>query len=412
MELNLRSALEKNGATLDENQIKFVAGLETALRSSLENNETKVSELIKKELESAGTNDEVSEQLRGLAEQMEKIEKSSITSLNSTQKRTLRKEIEENRDDIVEAIRSGKSLGTEDKGIFQLRAAAVHLDTNTVSLGAGVTAPLVENVEDAPALAFTRYPENFLLNTVRNMQVAKVKQTIFKTEQAPTEGDAAVVAEAGTKPLIQYKFVKNALSRKKYAGRIEWSEEFEMDNDMLFNAIVNMIERDVIKAWNNGMIADVIANAVAFTTSPQDDTVILPDASDVAIVLQGLIDAQNYAADTVVLNPATIVSLMLIKKTDGERISNPMFVDGRLNGMNVIASNQMTAGQILVLDSSIYSEMHSDINMRVGTYGTQFITNENTLICEMFSILDVAQIDLVGSRYGAIATIEAALLKP
>jgi len=411
MSLELRKALEKDGAKLDGNQVKFVEGLEVAIRASLKDSDNKMSELITSEVEKSGVSDEVTEQLRGLAEKMEKIEKSNITDLTASQKRSLRTEVSKHKKEIIEAVRSGRTLGSEDAGIFQLRVAAPHYDTNTVSLGAGVVAPVIENVEDSPVVAFTRYPENFILNTVRNLQVSKVRHTIFKVEQAPTEGDVAIVAEAGEKPSIQYKFVKNALGRKKYAGRIEWSEEFEIDNDMLFNAVVKMIERDVIKAWNNGIVADIIANAVPYTTSPQDATVYLPDATDVAIVLQGLIDAQDYEADTVILNPATIVSLMLVKKADGERLGNPMFVNGMLNGMKVIANNQMTAGQILVLDSGIYNEMHTDLIVRVGHYGTQFITNENTLICEMFSMLEFSKIDLVASRYGAIATIEASLLK-
>src|SRR5690606_41879628 len=57
--------------------------------------------------------------------------------------------------------------------------------------------------------------------------------------------DLALVDEGGTKPLVQFTFVKTSTDRQKYAGRIEWSEEFEMDNEMLFSEIITMFEDQV-----------------------------------------------------------------------------------------------------------------------------------------------------------------------
>lgn len=409
MEINLRSALEQNGAKLDDSQLKFIGALETEMRSALSKQNDALSEIITKKLDEApNIGEELREELRSLATKLDLVEKNSIPKLSDNQKSQLRSYVKENHDEICKAIREGKEMDLRSLFIGEVRAAAPHLNSNgTVTLGVGVSAPTVENYDESNLLATIRYPEQFILGKIRNLQVAKVLNTRFKYEQAPVEGAVAVVAEAGEKPLIQYKWVKNALSRKKYAGRIEWSEEFEMDNDRLFMAIVQMIEKDVIRAWHNGIITDITANAVAYTTSPQSGTVPVPNAGDVAVVLQGLISAQNYSANLVLVNPATLVTLMLTKKTDGEYISTPFFKDGLLNGMEVIGNNVITAGTIVVLDSGIYSENHTGVINRIGTYNDQFITNEKTMVSELFSMLEVAQIDLVASRKGTIATIIA-----
>lgn len=409
MEINLRSALEQNGAKLDDSQLKFIGALETEMRSALSKQNDALSEIITKKLgEAPNIGEELREELRSLATKLDLVEKNSIPKLSDNQKSQLRSYVKENHDEICKAIREGKEMDLRSLFIGEVRAAAPHLNSNgTVTLGVGVSAPTVENYDESNLLATIRYPEQFILGKIRNLQVAKVLNTRFKYEQAPVEGAVAVVAEAGEKPLIQYKWVKNALSRKKYAGRIEWSEEFEMDNDRLFMAIVQMIEKDVIRAWHNGIITDITANAVAYTTSPQSGTVPVPNAGDVAVVLQGLISAQNYSANLVLVNPATLVTLMLTKKTDGEYISTPFFKDGLLNGMEVIGNNVITAGTIVVLDSGIYSENHTGVINRIGTYNDQFITNEKTMVSELFSMLEVAQIDLVASRKGTIATIIA-----
>lgn len=59
-----------------------------------------------------------------------------------------------------------------------------------------------------------KVPENFILRVIRNSQRAKVPQTVIKTQQVPSEGAVAVVAEGTVKPLLQYKFQRTSTSRK------------------------------------------------------------------------------------------------------------------------------------------------------------------------------------------------------
>lgn len=415
--LNLRDALEKNGAKLDETQIAFVNGLSEAIRQALDSNTATISQTIEQKMTEvkATLPEDVAEEIRSLGEKMKKIEeRSPVTKLNESQKRSLKAKVKEHHQDIVDAIRGRKNLDLGELVIDDVRAAAPHYNDNgTVSLGSGVYLPTVENFKESDIIATIRYPKNFIFDVVRNSQVAKVPKVLNKKEQTAKEGDVAIVAEHGTKPLVQYKWVINAINRNKIAGRVEWSEEFEIDNERLFQMIVQMIENDVIREWNEVTLAAIIANATAYT-SPTAYTgqVNGANADDVAVVLTTLINSNEYNADTLVMNPIDVSKLLLLKDTNGQKLETLLLSSGNTLGLKLIASNKVAVGNMLVLDSTTYREQHTGVSLRVGQYANQLITNEWTLIAEMYTLLETAALDKPATRYGAIATIAADIETP
>lgn len=405
--VDLKNSLNQRGAKISADQELFLDSLTEEINSVLEERQSAIGEIVNSRLAEMELSDEIASQVRELSE---KIAKNSTPEfrMSDTQKRALMNVLTERKSEIVEAIRTGRDLD-----LFEIRVAAPHQNNNgTVSLGVGVTYPTVENFDESSVFATIRTPENFIFELILNRQSSNIVKTRIKTEQAPKEGSVAVVSEANAKPLVQYKWVKNAIERKKYAGRIEWTEEFEMDNGALFTAIVKMIQRDVVSALNNGIYNDIITNATAYTSSPQTGNIVLPNLADVATVLQGLINSQNYNADVVAINPTQLVDLLLTKKADGEYLFPKSAISDLWAGMKIVTSSTVSAGYMLVFDSSIYTEEHTGIIVRVGQYNDQFIKNSYTLIAEQFSLLDVAKIDLVASYYGAIATISADIKKP
>lgn len=414
--LNLKMALEKNGAVLDEKQTTFVNGLQNAISEAFETNNKDVSKVIEDKLASIEFKmpEQTVEDIRMLGERFKKLGENNPNSrLNDLQKMTLKHRVKEDHKLIVDAIKNKKEhvLGSIILDTLKMVAAPHQNANGTIALGSGVVAPLVENTSTSDIIAMVRKPENFVFDVIRNNQVAKVPNTLFKLEQADVEEKPAVVAEAATKPLVQYKWVKNAISRKKIAGRIEWSEEFEIDNERLFAAIVQMIERDVLQEWNDVTLAAIIANATAYSTSSFDASIVNPNVDDVAVVLMTLINSADYNANTIVMNPFDLAALMLTKDTIGRRIES-MILGTNDFGINIISSTKVTAGNILIFDSSTYNEMHTALDVRVGQYASQFITNMWTLIAEMYTLLDTAKIDKVGTYYGSIATLIAAIEAP
>jgi len=416
--LNLRSALEKGGATLDENQIKFVSAIENEMNERAKKQEeaysTSLTEALRSVLGAQEKNEKgeivtVAEQLRNLAEGLEKVEKNNVRQLSNVEKFQLRKVVKEKHADICDAIRNGKDL---EISFSAKRAAAKFTAATAVSNDTGVLLPLNENYEFESDIAKIRYPENFILDVISNQQVAKVPQQIIKNEQATAEGAVALVAEGGTKPLTSDTFIRTLTLRKKYAARIEWTEEFEMDNEMLYSEILAMFEEKVVRFWNNGLIGTIVSNGTAYTTSVMDDTLVIPDNGLAVIACQSVINGMNFNADTVLMHPSDIVTTMFTQDTEGNSRLLPYMQNGQINGMRVVSSNAITLGTAIVMDSSVYREWHSDFILRFGTYNDQFIKNEKSAVGEVFSILRIAKNNLPGVMAVTLSTVRASLLKP
>jgi hypothetical protein len=416
--LNLRSALEKNGATLDENQLKFVSAIENEMNERAKKQEEAYSASLTEALRSVlgaqekneqGQTVTVAEQLRNLAEGLEKVEKNNVRQLSNMEKFQLRKMVKEQHKDICEAIRNGNDL---EITFNAKRAAAIYTASTAVANDTGVLLPLNENFEFESEISKIRYPENFILDVISNRQVARVPQQIIKNEQATAEGAVALVAEGGTKPLVSDTFLRTLTLRKKYAAHIEWTEEFEVDNELLYNEILMMFEEKVIRFWNNGLIGTIVSNGTAYTTSVMDDTLVIPDNGLAVIAAQSVINGMNFNADLVLMHPSDIVTTMFTQDTEGNSRLLPYMQNGSINGMRVVSSNAITLGTAIVMDSSIYREMHSEFILRFGTYNDQFIKNQKSAVGEVYSILRVAKNNLPGAMAFSLATVRAALLKP
>lgn len=399
--ISLLEALKKQGGTLEADQEKFVNALDEALKAREANTEETFSEGLKAALaETLGAieKDEQGKivpfatQLKNIAEALEKMENHNTELIGEKEKFQLKKYVRENHKAIVDAIKTGKELPEFE--FSAIKAAAMFTTTSAVTNGSGVGLPLVENYLVENDIALIRHPENFILDVIPNNQVAKVPSEVIRPEQATEEGAVAVVAEGGTKPLTSDTFIRNRTLRKKYAGRIEWTEEFEMDNDMLFAEIVRLFEDKVIRAWQDGIISTIQTNAVAYTSSVFDGTFVKPDNALAVIAGQSVIQGMYFTPNVVIMNPSDIFTAMFTQDTEGRAELKPYIVNTNgsytINGMRVFASYKIAQGTALIGDSSVYREWHSAFIFRVGTYSDQFIKNEKTAIGEVFSLLRIA----------------------
>lgn len=314
--------------------------------------------------------------------------------------------IKENHAKIVEAVKEKKDFPE-----FAFKVAAMHMTNNgTVSNVSGLNFP-ESTFEVDNDIFMIKVPENFILRVIRNSQRAKVPQTVIKTQQVPSEGAVAVVAEGAVKPLLQYKFQRTSTSRKKYAGRIEWTEEFEMDFEALLDAIVDMFERDVITVWQDDLINIITTNATAYVSSSLDGTLVSPDNGLAIVAAAQQVKALGYTPNFVLMNPVDIDAAVYTQDADGNFQLKP-YIDAsgnRIAGITVIPSLKIDEGTALVGDFSIYKEIHSAFIMRRGQYGDQFIENEYTLVGEVFSVLNAAPASYTGVININLATVKAAL---
>lgn len=409
--IDLFKSLTDQGIKIEDDQKAVLDNLSTSIEKFMTEQksdfETALSDSIGTlEKDDSGKNINIVTQLKTIAENMEILKTNSAAKMGESEKFKLKSLIEKEHKNIVAAVKDGKKLE------FTFKAAAVHMTNNgTVTNSGSLDYPATDNFMVENDIAKIRYPENFLLNYIPNTQSSKVPAQIIRKEQATTEGAVAVTAEGAVKPLLQYKFVRTTTSRKKYAGRIEWTEEFEMDFEALFREIVIMFEQDVVRAWQDGLLDEIIADAAPYVSSVLDGTLMTPDNGLAIVAGQSQLNALNYYPDLVIMNPADVVTIMFSQDGEGRLRLSPYIDMARMtiNGMRLVTTNKMDVGTALVLESKLYREIHSDFILRTGQYNAQLIENEYTAIGEIFSIIRIAERDLVGVLELDLEAVRAAL---
>lgn len=345
-------------------------------------------------------------EFKSLTEQLNTIKETMGSGSNTEFKEGLRQILKENHAEIVANMKSKGSLE------FTFKAPAMHMTNNgTVSMAVGQSISFSDNVQFDNDIAYIRVPDNFILNVIRNRQVSKVPQQVIKTSETTKEGAATLVAEGAVKPLIQYKFVRETFERQKYAGRVEWTEEFEMDYTRLLDAIIDMLERDVVTAWQDGLISIIDANATSYVSSPLDGTLVNPDNGLAVVAVASQIASLGYNPNVVIMNPSALVATTYTQDLDGNFSLKPYIdANGRsIGGLRVITSTKIPVDTFYVGDFSVYKEEHSDYILRFGQYNAQFIENEYTAIGEVFTILSIASIDEVAIVKGSFTAVKTAL---
>lgn len=319
--------------------------------------------------------------------------------------------IKENHAEIVKAVKEKKSIE------FRFKAAATHMTNNgTVTNIAGLSFPTNDNFQVSNDIAVIRIPENFILSVIKNRSVGQdsIPEQIIKKQQVPTEGAAALTAEGAVKPLIQYKWQNTATSRKKYAGRVEWTEEFAMDYKKLVPEIIRMLERDVLTAWQDGLMSIIDTNATSYVSSVMNGTLVNPD-NGLAVIAGALqVKGLNYNPNKVYMNPQDVAASVYTQDVNGNFSLKPYIAANgdSIGTMKLVESNKVAVGTAYVGDFTVYDEQHTDFILRVGQYGDQLIENEYTTIGEVFSLLSIAPIDFKAIVKLNLATIKAALTKP
>ena len=415
--IDLLKALKSQGIEVEEGQEKFLNEVSTAIESAMKQNgddfQTAFKAVIDERVGQAQKDDagnviSLATQLKEVSEKLELLTEKTQLKLSEREKYQLKETIKRDHSKIVEAVKN--------KMLYEIsfKVAAMHMTNNgTVSNAVGVSFPATDNFLIDDDIAKIRYPENFILNVIPNNQIGNVPAQRIRKEQAPSEGAVALTAEGAVKPLVQYKFVRTTTDRVKYAGRIEWTEEFEMDFEALFREIVNMFEMDVIRVWQNGLVTEIMTNATAYVSSTLDGTLVVPDNGLAVIAGQSQLQSLNYQPDVTLMNPADLVATMFAQDTEGNLKLTPYInvSAGTINGMRLIQSNTIPKGLAYVGESRLYKELHSDFIMRTGQYGNQLIENEYTAIGEVFSLLSIAERDLVGWVELDLDAVKTALLK-
>ena len=344
--------------------------------------------------------------IRSLATKVDAVEAKTKRSFSSEEKFKLKDLLREKKDEIMRSVKSGAEWGIEFRA---KRAASAAMTTATVLTGA--SAYNTTNVFDDMEVAVIQYPKYFILDAISSRQVAKVPAYLRWKEQA-TAGDGVVgaVAEGGTKTLLDKKFVWKDATRVKYAGHIEFSEETEIDFDQLMIQIIDLFEQDVIRAWQNGVLTAITAWAPAYTSTALDDKIVKPTVYSVIGASKLCVQDANYEPDVVLINPGDAAEAIYLQDASGAQQFIPESL--QFGGLTPFISNSVPVGTLYVGTKSVVKEQHGNYIVRRGTINDQLITNEATIVGEVFSILQLPTISKKAWCKSVIATVKAALLVP
>lgn len=411
--INLLEALKSQGVELEQGQDTFINAVSDAMNKAFEAGETSYKEALKQSIDAVvGSTDKdangkvitLAETIKSLAEQVEGLKEKF--KLDSETKKNLETIVKENYESIKTAIKN--------KAIFEftVKDVDIHATNNgTVANALGVTYPTTDNFRMFPGFSALSRPEDMLMNYIQSSQKSVVNKTVLLRQEVATEGAFAIVAESAEKPLIQYKFENVQYTRLKIAGRIEWTEEFEMDFNSLLNAIIRLFEVDLVNAWEDEVV-DVITNiSTSYVGTSLDGTLSVPTNGLAVVAAAGQIKDLNYRPRLVVMNPSDVLATLYVQDDKGHFINQP-FIDvanGKIDGMTLVTTTRIPQGKILVMDPSVLWEEHSANIMRTGQYGEQLIHNEYTLIAEKFFIIFYAPKDTKAIVYDDLAVIKAAL---
>jgi hypothetical protein len=187
------------------------------------------------------------------------------------------------------------------------------------------------------------------------------------------------------------------------------TEEVEIDFDQLVLQIISMFEDDVLRAYQNGVLADIVAWADTYVSTGLDGTIANPTVHTVIGAGQLHIRNFNYEPDVIFISPTDVAKMVYTQDNNG----NQMFIPEAFQfaGLTPFVTNQITAGKILIGTKRTVKEQHGNLIIRKGVHGDQFIENESTIVGEIFSVLSLPTQSQTSWLYMDVATVQGLLQK-
>ena len=203
------------------------------------------------------------------------------------------------------------------------------------------------------------------------------------------EGAAAVqAAEGDTKSAVRPTFSLITQAGITIAGYAKVSKQALTDSNELQRAIDVTLRRSIgtaldstLNAGTWGGAAGLLAHSTAYTSLVY--TSLVDAASEGVATMQ----VAGFNPDTVVLNPADWLAICVAKATgSGEYLSGAYLapLPELLRGLRVVLSSTVTAGKVLLADSSqLELLIVDDMTVEIGTSGDDFTKNVRTILGEM-----------------------------
>jgi len=205
-----------------------------------------------------------------------------------------------------------------------------------------------------------------------------------------TQGGAAVqAAEGDTKAAVRPDHTLITQGAITIAGYAVMSRQALSDSYELKRAVEVTLARSVASALDAALVNGVVAPAFAGLESLATSYTSLVYRSLVDAVSEGVatMQAAGFAPNVVALNPADWLSITTAKGTSNDHYLSGSYLGTtamEMRGLRVVLSPSVDAGKALVLDNT-HSEIlvADDFSIEIGTTGSQFVQNVQTLLGEL-----------------------------
>lgn len=257
------------------------------------------------------------------------------------------------------------------------------------------------------------------------------KDTYKYTELEPKDGNYAMVAEAGTKPQIDFKWQNRYATPKKAAAHEVLSEESVTDIPRLLSVAKEYLKKqhDLFKVdrcyFGNGVGENPTGATVygrVFSAGPMALALTAPNFMDVVnacitdiYTTHNFTDEAHYKANIVLINPVDFF-IQFQSAKDGNGL--PLYPQASLfnvvniGGVTIRPWAKIPSGKIFVADASKYNVVnYIPFSIRMGWINDQFITNQFTLVGESRFFAFVKKFDEQAFIYDDIATVKTAITK-
>ncbi len=324
--------------------------------------------------------------------------------------------IEDNADKI-------KKLREAGSGVIEFKAVGSML-TSSAAVPDGI--PALQGVQVAP-------PTNVnLRSTLVNELVSLFPTSLASyayTESVPKDGDYSFIAEAGTKPEIDFKIETRYAAPKKVAAYILLSEESVTDIPGLQAIAVDYLrKKHDLKRQNGILFGDGTGNNLkgattygrSFSADGLANKVVSPNFMDVVnaaitdiFTTHNYTDEMPYMANLVMVNPVDFFTELVAAKDGFGRPLYPtasLFNKVTIGGATIVPFEDIPSGKIFVADMSKYNLTdYIGYTIRIGWINDNFITNQFVMVGESRLHGFVKNLDQQAFLYDDIAVIKAAI---
>jgi hypothetical protein len=320
--------------------------------------------------------------------------------------------------DDIEKIRKNGS------GVIEFKVVG---DVGTGSGGDGVEVPPANMNTNLGSFNYRNDDPLVALATITSTNSAQ----LVYTDLEPKEGGYDFVAEAGTKPQIDFKWQNQYETAKKIAAYEVLSEEVVTDiarmesvaREQLFKRH-NLFKADAIyfadgtgikptgaTVYGRTFVAGDMALAV---TTPNFMDVVNACITDI-YTTHNYTDEASYMANIVLVNPVDFyLELVSAKDLNGLPLypQAGLFNQVTIGGVTIKPWSKIPSGKIFVADMKRYNVVnYVPFSIRIGWINDQFITNQFTMVGESRFYAFVKRLDQQAFIYDDIATIRTAITK-